>query len=523
MGDANLGRAILEISTRDVDAKQGLNKFKSEAEATLKEIQSAFDKLGKSLSTSLNSSIGQLQSNMSKLESSGKLLGTGFKSIETQAGSAEKAIGNLHRTANTAGSGLAGLSKGAANAGEGIIRLGSGAAGIAVSGLEKVGSIALSAGVALTKLGAVGAAALVGLAGVGVKSAGDLQEAVNNISTIKPDIDTSAVFKSLNEMTTRVPQSAAQLGDALYNIFSSIDVSQQDALSMLEKFSKGAIGAKTSTETWATAAMGVMNAYGLTLKDVDKIQDTMFNTINKGVVNGNQLASALGPVTAAAKTAGLSFDELGAGIVGVTKEGGDASQNINNLTNYLQKVTTKEAQAAMNDLGVKTVDTTGKFRPFTDTLTDLKAKLSTMTEAQRANALQAIFPDAQARQGAIVLMSQLDAVKDALKTNQGQTDSTRLAYEKMSSGMKAQAALLRNSVIADLTSLGAGMLPAITPGISALAAGLRGQQGNFEKFGKFLGTEVTAGIVLVRDSFLTFKAALAGNWADADKIRPLHA
>jgi TP901 family phage tail tape measure protein len=523
MSDANLGRAILEISTRDVDAKAGLNKFKADAEATTKQVQSAFDRLGKSLSTSLNSSVGQLQSSLNRLEGAGKNAAAGLKSIEGGASAAEKATGNLHKTATTAGSGLTNLGKGASDASSGLLRLGSGAIGAAAGGLEKIGSMAVSAGAALTKLGLVGSAALVGMAGVGVKSAGDLQEAVNNISTIKPDIDTSAVFKSLNEISTRVPQSAQQLGDSLYNIFSSISINQQDALSLVEKFAKGAIGAQTDADTWGTAMLGVMNAYGKGIGDVDKIQDTFFNTINAGVVNGKQLASSLGPVTASAKTAGLSIEELGAAIVGVTKEGGDASQNINNLNNYLQKVTTKEAQAAMKDLGVKTVDTQGKFRPFADVLTDLKGKLSTMTQAQRANALQAIFPDAQARQGAIVLMSQLDAVKSSLKDNQSATGSATAAYQKMASGMKAQAALLKNSVIADLTAMGNGMLPAITPGITALAGIFNSQQGNFEKFGKFLGTEITNGITLARDGFLTFKAALSGNWADADKIRPLHA
>lgn len=523
MGDANLGRAILEISTKDLDAKAGLNKFKSDAQATLKEIQAAFDKLGKSLSTSTTTSLGQLNSNLTKLESSGKSAASGLKVLESGVTATEKAAGNLHKTATNVGAGLQNLSKGAADAGGGIIKLGSGAAGIAVSGLEKVGSVALSAGVALTKLGLVGGAAMVGLAVVGVKSAGDLQEAVNNISTIKPDIDTSAVFKSLNEISTRVPQSAKQLGDSLYNIFSSISINQKDAVALVEKFAQGAVGAQTDADTWGTAMLGVMNAYGKGLGDVDKIQDTFFNTINAGVVNGKQLASALGPVTASAKTAGLSIEELGAAIVGVTKEGGDASQNINNLNNYLQKVTTKEAQAAMNGLGVKTVDTTGKFRPFSDVLTDLKGKLSTMTEAQKANALQAIFPDAQARQGAIVLMSQLDAVKASLKDNEKATGSATAAYQKMASGMKAQATLLKNSVVADLTAMGAGMLPAITPGITSLAQAFNSQRGNFEKLGKALGTDLTNGIILARDGILTFKAALAGNWADADSIRPLHA
>jgi hypothetical protein len=101
---------------------------------------------------------------------------------------------------------------------------------------------------------AVGAGAIVALGVKGVQAAGELQQSVANISTIKPDIDTSAVFNSLNEMSTRVPQSSKELGDALYNIFSSVDVSQAQALGLVETFAKGAVGAQTDAATFATSA-----------------------------------------------------------------------------------------------------------------------------------------------------------------------------------------------------------------------------------------------------------------------------
>src|SRR6266536_1138393 len=113
----------------------------------------------------------------------------------------------------------------------------------ALSALEGAAKVA-AAGIAIAGAGI--AAALV----AGVKSAGDLQQSVANISTIKPDIDTSAVFGALNEMSTRVPQSAKQLGDSLYNIFSSVDVSQKDALGLLETFARGAVGAATDASTF---------------------------------------------------------------------------------------------------------------------------------------------------------------------------------------------------------------------------------------------------------------------------------
>lgn len=335
----------------------------------------------------------------------------------------------------------------------------------------------------ISKFGKVGGAAgLVSgaLAGISVgaaltsavKGAGDLEQAVANISTIKPDIDTSAVFKSLNDMSTKVPQSAAQLGDALYNIFSSVDVSQKEALGLVETFAKGAVGAATDAGTFGTSILGVMNAYGLAASDASHISDVFFNTVNKGVITGQELASSLGPVTQSAKAAGVSLDELGGLMAGVTKEGGPASQNINNLNNFLQKVTTTDAQTALNKLGVATKTAAGDFRPITDVLSDLKPRLNNMTEAARANALQEIFPDAQARIGAATLLSQLDNVKAAIADNKNTTGSAAAAYEKMSATFNSQTTLLMNTFQSMLVNIGARILPAITPLITAFAKNL---------------------------------------------------
>jgi TP901 family phage tail tape measure protein len=306
-------------------------------------------------------------------------------------------------------------------------------------------------------------------AAAAVKAAADVEQAVANISTIKPEINTSEVTKALNDLSTRVPQTAQQLGDGLYNIFSSITVTQAEGIALLEKFAKGATAAVTDTNTFGTAVLGVLNAYKLSVADADHVSDVFFNTVAAGVVTGAELASSLGPVTAAAKAAGVSFDQLGALIVGVTKEGGDAAQNINNLNNFLIKLTDTSAQKALNGLGVATADANGNFRSTIDVLTDLKAKLDPLSESARAAALDKIFPDAQAKQGAQTLLSQLDAVKDALRVNETTSGAAAQAYAKVSATASVQFTLLKNVAVAALATIGAAILPHLTPLVTYLA------------------------------------------------------
>jgi TP901 family phage tail tape measure protein len=374
-------------------------------------------------------------------------------------------------------------------------------------GLTDLGSKVSGAGSAMAgALGAgavaAGAAVAAGLA-VGVKSAGDLQQSIANISTIKPDIDTSAAFAALNEMSTRIPATASELGDSLYNVFSSMDVGADKALLLVETFAKGAAGAGTTAETFGTAAMGVMNAYGLAASDAAAVSDMFFDTINKGVVTGDELAASLGPVTQAAKAAGVEWRDLGPMIAAVTKEGGPAAQNMNNLSNLFGKFTTTAAQGAMHDLGIATTDAEGKFRKVPDVLADLKVALGDLTDVEAAAALQKIFPDVQARQGAQVIMSQIDFVNDALKSNQEASGSTAAAYEKMSATFNSQSQLLMNNLMAIGTAIGAEVLPHLTPLIAAFSQAL------------------PAAFQVAKDAVETFKQVMAGDWSPAENIHPV--
>lgn len=315
-------------------------------------------------------------------------------------------------------------------------------------GLDKLGSAMLAGGGALA----------VGL-GLAAKGAADLEQSVANVASIAPQIDRNGVFNALNEMQTHVAQSATQLGASLYNIFSSIDVDQAGALKLTEMFGKGAVAAQTDAQTFGTAILGVMNAYGQGVQGAAHDTDVFFNTVKLGVVTGPELASSLGLVTQGAKSAGVNIDELGGMIAGVTKEGGPAAQNINNLSNYLTKFTTKQAQADLRALGIATTDQSGAFRDQLAILTDLKTKLDGMSQSQRAATLNKLFPDLQARTGVQTLLSELDFVKRAVDENAQSAGAAEKAYATMADTAASKFAILKNTASRDLADIGVLLLP----------------------------------------------------------------
>lgn len=423
----------------------------------------------------------QLQAAVQQINKSLEGIQPATPRLPTEKLSSDVAVGRVAlRSLTTELGGIPGLSTSAST---GLLSVGTGAVGMA-------------AGVA------TGAAAITAMV-AGMKAATEqavaLEFQLASVKSIKLDLDTSAASASLRQLATETGESAGSLAKGLYQLFSSINVPQEQAILLLQKFSQGAIAAQTDSATFGTAIIGVLNAYKLSVADADHVSDVFFNTVRDGVVTGQQLATGLGPVTASAKQAGVSLEELGALIVGVTKEGGDAAQNLNNLNNLLQKLVTKETTQSFRDLGISVADASGKLHTPIEILGALKVRLQDLTAAQKANALQELFPDLQARQGAQVILSQLDQVRASLVANQTEVGSTKTAYQTMAETNAAALERLKQSVASLAVEFGNQLLPAMGAVLTAAGNLVTGMSDAGRAVDRFLAdpkTQAAAALLL---------------------------
>lgn len=407
------------------------------------------------MSVNLGSAYGSIELKTDGVTKGARAAATALRDFESQTAGTGRNLDQLAAAGTKAGSQVA---QGAQQATQRMRDLGASSADIA-------GSFDKLAGAA----GILGGTLAAGL-GVASKKAAELQTAVTRISTIAPEIDVSKVSAQLSAMSTRVAQTSTQFAASLNNIFSSIETNQADALRLTEQFGKGAVAATTDAETFGTALLGVLNAYGLSVDQATHLSDVFFNTINKGVITGDQLAHGLGQVTQQAKLAGVSFDELGALIAGITREGGTAETNITNLQNALNKIVTKDVQDGLRELGIATSNADGSFRSLIPVLGDLKTKLDSLSAGDRTRVLQDLFPDTQARAGIATLLSQLDTITAVLADNANAAGVADAAYAKMGNTAEAKAAILKNTLLATLTDMGTIALP----GLVGAAEHLRG-------------------------------------------------
>jgi len=193
------------------------------------------------------------------------------------------------------------------------------------------------AGMALT---GAGTSVAVGL-GLAYKAAAQFDQGMRNVNSIAQlsEQEFARLTASVKGIASdrRVVDSPKILADGLYDIYSS-GLQGAQALEALEVASKGASAGQTDTATAANVLVAAMNAYGQKGPgDAARIMDTLFKTVDRGVVSFPQLANVLGNVMGTAAQVGVPLHEVGAAIATMTKQGLGAEESVTSLNAILMQ------------------------------------------------------------------------------------------------------------------------------------------------------------------------------------------
>lgn len=186
---------------------------------------------------------------------------------------------------------------------------------------------------------------------------------------------------------------------------------------------------RQSMEDNASLLMGVKSAFGLANDKVAHIGDVLSTTMNKSAADFAGMSDALTYAAPVAKNAGVSVEQTAA-MVGALADakitGSMAGTGSRALITRLQ-APTGAAATALDELGVKTADRKGDFRPIFTILKEMQKsfKKNNLGTAQKAQYMKAIFGE-EASSAAAVLMNdassgKLDALTQALRTSDGKT------------------------------------------------------------------------------------------------------
>lgn len=299
--------------------------------------------------------------------------------------------------------------------------------------------------------------AAIGTASVAVMKLGsEFEQANAKASTLFGDaqVDMTQYQGKMLELSTKTGLAASELGNTMYDALSagipaSDDMSE--ALGFLEKNTKLAKAGFTDVNTATTATAKVLNAYKMDVSETDRIHKVLMQTQNKGITTVNELGSVLSQVTPTASAMGVSFEQVGAALAGMTAQGTPTAQATTQLNQLIAELGKNGTQAnkAMMDMYEGMGYGKKSFKELMDegvTLVDIIVDMEGYAK-ENDKSLIDMFGSLEAGKAALSMAGD-NAITftnnlEAMKTK---TDVVGEAYDKVTDTFKEKSAKVVNSL-----------------------------------------------------------------------------
>lgn len=296
-----------------------------------------------------------------------------------------------------------------------------------------------------------------------VKLAADFDESMRNVNSIAqlPERSLQSLEDRVLSLAGKTAQAPKTLADGLYDLVSS-GFDADESMKILASSARAATAGLTTTDVSTKAVAAVLNAYRRPASDAAAVSDTLFETVNRGVITFEELATNIGDTLPFASQLGVSLEEVGASTATMTKQGLGASETFTRERNLLQTLIkpSEALSAAYKTLGVENGEALIKSKGFQGALEALVGTTDGSKEA-----VAKLFPNIRALGGALALTGgntkaaeqDLKAFSDTTGATQAalreQTKSTAFQYRQFKANLSALAITIGSEVLPHLNDL----------------------------------------------------------------------
>lgn len=223
----------------------------------------------------------------------------------------------------------------------------------------------------------------------------------------------------------------------------------------------GEVSVGNAAETAATA----MSMFGLEAKDVSKIADVLANGANQSTASVDSLSQALRQGGGVAASFGLTLEDTVATLAMFDQnglKGSDAGTSLKTMLTALANPS-KKAALAMEDLGIKTFDASGKFIGMAALQDQLREKTKGLTDEQRAQAFATIFGSDAMRAANVLMKDDKGFETWAAGVNKTGTaaENARTRLDNLTGDLGKLRAALENALIGGGSGLSNGLRPVV--------------------------------------------------------------
>lgn len=310
-------------------------------------------------------------------------------------------------------------------------------------GAAKLEAGLLTAGVAMTAFA--------------VKTAGDFDTAFRQISTL---VDASAedlagFREAILDYASGSTKPLEDITNALSAaIGSGVDWSQ--SLDLIGTAEKLAVSTRADLKSTTEVLVSTLNAYGLKTSEAGRVSDLFFQIIKDGKIEMTDLSQSLANLTPIAATAGISLEEIGAGIATLTAAGVQPSTAIDALRSAISNIIKPSEQATKlaASLGLEFNASALKSKGLAGVLDEVTKATGGSTEK-----MALLFGDVQGLSAVMTLTgAQAGKFKESVASMGDSAGAVAAAYKAMAGSMGDSVQQVVNAFTGLMIQIGTPLL-----------------------------------------------------------------
>lgn len=290
-----------------------------------------------------------------------------------------------------------------------------------------------------------------------IKSAADFDAAFKQISTLFDATDTDlAAFR--DAILQYAAGSSASLEDITNSLSAAIGsgVEYSKSLELITTAEKLSVATRADLKGTTEVLVSTLNAYGMSTDQAGEVSDKLFQIIKDGKIEMTDLSASLANITPIAATAGVSLDEIGAGIATLTATGMQSSTAIDALRSAISNIIkpSEQAKKLSAELGIEFDSNALKSKGLASVLADVEK-----ATGGSADKMAILFGDVQGLSAVMTLTgSQADAFATSIESMGRAAGSVEQAFDKMNSSVEQSTAKAVNALKVLLVEIGTPLL-----------------------------------------------------------------
>lgn len=254
-------------------------------------------------------------------------------------------------------------------------------------------------------------------------------KSIANINTLmtKADGTILGVSKAILGMDNALGD-ATELAAGMYQAMSAGAINAADGLQIVKDAAIFGKAALVDVSTAVDILTSAVNAYGKENMTTTRAADIFFKTVEEGKITGQQLAATIGKAIPVFASAGISLEEMAAGLASMTKIGVKARESTTQL-NAIVNSFLKPSFAMRKELERLNYDTGAAFLKAEG----LAGAVKLVTDAADGNAskMKALTPNIRALRGVMALGVQEGRLfEDALNKINNSAGAAITAFDK---------------------------------------------------------------------------------------------